>query len=806
MPDANVLFKRGQHSQLFNNDGTPKITIQDGTFYLTEDTNRLYVGQRASTAANAEVKLIELNKSITTVNSIANLPTTGVQIGQFYYVTGTNLHQGDTATNGNILAVVTGFDTENNNKPIWVQVNPDTNTDTNDNDRVSSFSIEKDQQNSTSSSLVYKWSLIQEDINGNPYSTSAESPLSYTGSFAISNSDISTLAGAHVGLVASDINNNATVISTTGGGSDTATSFTLQASTNVLLTKNTATSAIVISAVDTKYKQATDTANKVITLETDDANQTGVGSTSYVNGSLINIDVTGNTAATVTISHATVTTSTHNATTAATLAFGGSTTVIEAIHTDASGHIDGVTTKTITMPAKPTYTIESVSADNTGKIAVELSDGNNTVSTTSGQDLYYTINGTAVYNQGNLGSFYTKSEIDTMMTGLDALTYKGTLGTNGTIESLPTTAACGDTYKVSTSGTYAGYPCKVGDLIIATGAEYQDTDSTATATYVNPTAQDHDTKIGTIVSPINWTVVANGDDTDTQYELSVANNVISLSDNIAGSNPDTVTFAVPEGGRLSVSTSGSTITYSHTTATVTGGTTANLGNQNLTYGNTVSVVNGIKVDNCGHINSIYTSTLTMPSAPTDTKESFEVTASTSNASGYITLTEDGENGNDKGKITFQNGNKTEAVVTQDSTSNQAIVTINHTTLSTTAIDSTTTPVLIDATNGVNVITGVSADSYGHVNNYTISKIILPDSVKTKLGGNADTNNSAVASAGTNKAKVAFILDDGDNGQNLTGAAVPEFTFSSSSLQISPTAATSTTPGNIAVDIVWGSFN
>lgn len=785
MPDANainVLFKRGQHNQLFGADGiTPKISIQDGTFYLTEDTNRLYVGQRTSTT---QVDLIELNKSITTVNSIAALPTTGVQVGQFYYVTGENLHQGSTTANGNILAVVTGFDAEKNNEPIWVQVNPDTNT--NDNDRVSSFSIEKDEDNTTDSSLVYKWTLIQEDINGNPYSTTAESPLSYTGSFAISNSDISTLAGAHVGLVASNINNNATVISTTGGGSDTATSFTLQASTNVLLTKDTATSAIVISAVDTKYKQATNAANKTITLETDDAHQTGVGSTAYVNGSLINIDVTGSsTAATVTISHATVTTSTHDTATTQTLAFGGSATVIEGIHTDASGHINGVTTKTITMPAKPTYTIESVSADNTGKIAVELSDGNDIFSTTSGQDLYYTINGTAVYNQGNLGNFYTKSEIDTMMTGLDALTYKGTLGTNGTIEALPTTAACGDTYKVSTSGTYAGYPCKVGDLVIATGEETN----------------------GVISSP-SWTVVANGDDTDTQYELSVANNVISLSDNIAGSNPDTVTFAAPQGGRLSVSTSGSTITYSHTTATVQGSTATNAGNQNLTYGNTVSVVNGIKVDNCGHIDSIYTSTLTMPSAPTDTKESFEVTASTSSVSGYITLTEDGENGNDKGKITFQNGNKTEAVVTQDSTSNQAIVKINHTTLSTTAIDSTTTPVLIDATSGVNVITGVSADAYGHVNNYTISKITLPDSVKTKLGGNADTNNSAVASAGTNKAKVAFILDDGPNGngQNLTGAAVPEFTFSSSSLQISTTAATSTTPGNIAVDIVWGSFN
>lgn len=85
---ANVMFKRGLHSAL------PKTGIIDGAFYLTTDTNRLYVGQGTS--------LVELNKSITTVATKDQLPTSGIAEGQFYYV-----------TTGNILCWYgTGYDSE----------------------------------------------------------------------------------------------------------------------------------------------------------------------------------------------------------------------------------------------------------------------------------------------------------------------------------------------------------------------------------------------------------------------------------------------------------------------------------------------------------------------------------------------------------------------------------------------------------------------------------------------------------------------------------------------------------------------
>lgn len=50
----------------------------------------------------------------------------------------------------------------------------------------------------------------------------------------------------------------------------------------------------------------------------------------------------------------------------------------------------------------------------------------------------------------------------------DPMVYRGTLGTGGTITTLPVdgSAAIGDTYKVITTGTYAGQAADVGDMFI----------------------------------------------------------------------------------------------------------------------------------------------------------------------------------------------------------------------------------------------------------------------------------------------------------------------------------------------------
>ena len=101
---ANVGFLRGSQANL-NTLMTGKTGIKEGSFYLTNDTNRLYFGKSAT-------ELVALNEGVITVDAIANLPKgadLSNEIGHFYY-----------ATAENILCVYNGQQ--------WVQINPDTDT------------------------------------------------------------------------------------------------------------------------------------------------------------------------------------------------------------------------------------------------------------------------------------------------------------------------------------------------------------------------------------------------------------------------------------------------------------------------------------------------------------------------------------------------------------------------------------------------------------------------------------------------------------------------------------------------------
>ena len=68
--------------------------------------------------------------------------------------------------------------------------------------------------------------------------------------------------------------------------------------------------------------------------------------------------------------------------------------------------------------------------------------------------------------------FATRSYVDDAIENIpDPMIFKGSLGTGGTITSLPTasTSNTGFTYKVITAGTYAGQVAKVGDTFISDG-------------------------------------------------------------------------------------------------------------------------------------------------------------------------------------------------------------------------------------------------------------------------------------------------------------------------------------------------
>ena len=64
---------------------------------------------------------------------------------------------------------------------------------------------------------------------------------------------------------------------------------------------------------------------------------------------------------------------------------------------------------------------------------------------------------------------YADDEIAKALQGADAMTFIGVLGGEGNIQALPAAADtnAGDTYKIGAAGTYAGYVCRVGDLLVA---------------------------------------------------------------------------------------------------------------------------------------------------------------------------------------------------------------------------------------------------------------------------------------------------------------------------------------------------
>lgn len=68
-----------------------------------------------------------------------------------------------------------------------------------------------------------------------------------------------------------------------------------------------------------------------------------------------------------------------------------------------------------------------------------------------------------------------KTYVDTSISALpDPMVFKGTLGTSGTISTLPTAASgnVGYTYKVITAGTYASQSADVGDMFISDGSSW----------------------------------------------------------------------------------------------------------------------------------------------------------------------------------------------------------------------------------------------------------------------------------------------------------------------------------------------
>lgn len=114
-----VKFKRGLQTNVLN---TTAVPYEDGTFYLTSDTGRLYVDINQGSAALPKMNRLLLNQTVQLVASLADLK----EMSNGWTLTEKDNHKNDFyyITDSNILCVFTNTGTDGG----WTQINPDTNT------------------------------------------------------------------------------------------------------------------------------------------------------------------------------------------------------------------------------------------------------------------------------------------------------------------------------------------------------------------------------------------------------------------------------------------------------------------------------------------------------------------------------------------------------------------------------------------------------------------------------------------------------------------------------------------------------
>lgn len=412
---ANVLFKQGTQASLdtirYNK------TAIDGSFYLTNDTHRLYIGRSDGDA-------VPVNEGVNTVATLDDLPQITAAnapsyVGQFYYVSGPN-----------ILCVYSASTQGGAVRGGWVQINPNTDT------HLSDLKINVIVENGVA---TVSTSITEADSanSGSADTTTRNFKVQGAGGITVGateisdgNNDILTITGDQYAIAAGTANsvtNEVPIELSSDGGHDS--SVTLKGGENVTLSK-TDGGAIKIDAADTQIASATG------------ANE----------------------------------------------ASGFSVTV-----TDSAGNSEKATINPQILVGGTQDTQQTISFQN----------------------------GTATL------PVYTASELDAKLAGLDAMTYKGTVG----IRSIATAVAdngakIGDTYLldddiaaiVTSTGNKPGIK---GDMIIARGTEGADGNITsATLVWdIIPSGNDNYTDTNYIGKPTTGTGASgDGNYADKHYE------------------------------------------------------------------------------------------------------------------------------------------------------------------------------------------------------------------------------------------------------------------------------------------------
>lgn len=231
---------------------------------------------------------------------------------------------------------------------------------------------------------------------------------------------------------------------------------------------------------------------------------------------------------------------------------------------------------------------------------------------------------------------FVNTVVNNKIAAADAMIYKGTIGTGGTVTSLPNTHSTGWTYKVITAGTYAGVACNIGDMIICL------TD-------------------GTAANNAHWTVIEGNIDGAVTGPASAVNARVAVFDGTTGKiikdSGYTIETSVPSGAKFTDTTYGAATTsaagllsaadktkldsisaganaYTHPSYTArTGKPTAN---QTPAFGGTATV-SQITSDALGHVTGVTDRTIKIPSTlsnGTGTAGLIKTTSTVTSNSGY----------------------------------------------------------------------------------------------------------------------------------------------------------------------------
>lgn len=172
---------------------------------------------------------------------------------------------------------------------------------------------------------------------------------------------------------------------------------------------------------------------------------------------------------------------------------------------------------------------------------------------------------------------FVQTEVNSKIAASDAMIYKGTLGTGGTITALPASHTTGWTYKVITAGTYAAQKCEIGDMIICltTGTTATDAHWTVVQTNIDGAVIGPDSAVADRIAVFNG---ATG--------KILKDGGVTLSQLVQTSRKVTAGSGLTGGGVLSAD-----ITLSHQVKPTTGSDAGGSG----------SVVTGVTVDTMGHV-------------------------------------------------------------------------------------------------------------------------------------------------------------------------------------------------------------